>query len=609
MKNPRSEARPQPAQVEAIERCLHRGDLEGAHARLARLQADFPNFKPLKRLAYEIAWQSDDPMRATLAAWEWCQASPNSAQAFDALVDSSSIEFPYLYLHAADRLIALDEDFDADLPALRAALLSELSEEEGRCVDLSRVFLGCGKVAEAAALVERITHPAAQNNFAQALFGQGKVAQAEAVWASVLEMAPADFFALQHLLTMRLWLGGRAAALPLADRLLALPPQKIDDACGQLDGAILLDLLEHAEAAYLATLNTPWYLEDSEYDRPADEHFHLAGALIAWRQGRHDEAVARLDNISDESGDIAALRSQCIFTRISADTPDWSIGQLSQWWPIAHIIALQPKKFARDSELFERWQVPMPQPDYLVAVALNGGLGARTLAIAALQFQAQAATDAQAAARQALVSLLGLPCGPDSVRGDLHHWLSKNGLLEKGMPVSLLVGGKITEVHPLDITIHTDAMVEETVLSAADHKTYGETLDLIHQGQHAKAQHLMEKLLVRYPDYPRVLTGAATLREANGEAIEQWAPLIRRAAEVAPDYFFARAGLIKLLAKEGKLDEARAQLAPLLELKEMHSSEWRSLILTQIELAKADGDLPALMRLNEMLRDCIERFG
>ena len=48
---------------------------------------------------------------------------------------------------------------------------------------------------------------------------------------------------------------------------------------------------------------------------------------------------------------------------------------------------------------------------------------------------------------------------------------------------------------------------------------------------------------------------------------------------------------------------------PLLEATEMHSSEWRSLILAQIALAKADGDLPALIRLNEMLRDCLERFG
>lgn len=193
MKKSRTEARPQPGQVEAIERCLDRGDLDGARERLPRLQAAFPNFKPLKRLAYEIAWQSGDPMRAALAAWEWCQASPNSTQAFDALADSSSIDFPYLFLHAADRLIALGEDFDADLPALRAALSSELSEEEGRRLDLSVVFLGCGKVVEAAALVETIRHPSAQNNLGQALFGQGKVAQAEAIWASVLEMAPTDF--------------------------------------------------------------------------------------------------------------------------------------------------------------------------------------------------------------------------------------------------------------------------------------------------------------------------------------------------------------------------------------------------------------------------------
>jgi len=119
----------------------------------------------------------------------------------------------------------------------------------------------------------------------------------------------------------------------------------------------------------------------------------------------------------------------------------------------------------------------------------------------------------------------------------------------------------------------------------------------------------MEKLLPRYPDYPRVLTAVAVLREAGGEPIEQWAPLIRRATEIDPDYFFARTALVKLLAAEGKVDEARALLAPLLELKEMHSSEWRSLILAQLHLAKANADLPAITRLNAMLHDCNERFG
>ena len=107
MKKLRSEARPQPGQLEAIERCLDRGDLEGARARLPRLQAAFPDFKPLKSLAYEIVWQSGDPMRAVLAAWEWCQASPNSIQACDALADSSSLDFHTYHILCGFRFTSL----------------------------------------------------------------------------------------------------------------------------------------------------------------------------------------------------------------------------------------------------------------------------------------------------------------------------------------------------------------------------------------------------------------------------------------------------------------------------------------------------------------------
>lgn len=335
----------------------------------------------------------------------------------------------------------------------------------------------------------------------------------------------------------------------------------------------------------------------------------MSGALVAWRQERHEVAVSRLDIISDDSEDIANLRTQCTFFRMTANTPDWTIGQLTQWWPIAHILSLHPEKLTKDGELFTLWQVPMPHPDYLLAVALNGGKAARSLAIAALQFQAQSAEFDQSAALLAMIELLNLPCGPDAVRSALHRWLIETGLLEKDAPVLLHVGGKSTEARPLELTIHAEAMEEETVLDAADQRIYGEAMDLINRGQSAKAQQLMEKLLPRYPDYPRVLTAVAVLREAGGEPIDQWAPLIRRAAEIDPDYFFARTGLVKLLAAEGKVAEASALLAPLLELKEMHSSEWRSLILAQIQLAKANADLPALTRLNAMLRDCIERFG
>ena len=58
-----------------------------------------------------------------------------------------------------------------------------------------------------------------------------------------------------------------------------------------------------------------------------------------------------------------------------------------------------------------------------------------------------------------------------------------------------------------------------------------------------------------------------------------------------------------------KQEEARTELKPLLELKEIHSSEWRALIMAQIAIAKAEADFPALTRLSAELRDCQKRFG
>ena len=39
-------------------------------------------------------------------------------------------------------------------------------------------------------------------------------------------------------------------------------------------------------------------------------------------------------------------------------------------------------------------------------------------------------------------------------------------------------------------------------------------------------------------------------------------------------------------------NEARDQIAPLVDMKEMHGSEWRSLLLSQIEFSRAADDLP-----------------
>ena len=607
MKRQKSQDRPQAAQIDAIERCLKNGEFAAANQRLTRLQAAFPDFKPLHRLAYDVAWQSGNDLRAGLAAWQWCAASPNSVPAFEALGESSVADFPYLFLHTAERLKALGQGFATDVEALRAELTAELTEDEGKRMDLCRLFLANEKTAEARAFVADIHLPAAQNNVAQSYFAEGKIEQAEAIWSSILELAADNAFTLERLFVTRLWLAGKVAAQVFADRLLALAPANPDDTCRQLDMALMTGQPERADAIYRAAGEAASLIDIGVGD--SRRHLHRSGALAAWRLEHHDEALTRLGRIDEDGEELFELRTQLMLCRITEETPEWGIGDLSQWWPIARVRSLHRDKFTRDDQFFERWQVTMPQPDYLAAVAVNGEKTARTLAIAALRYLARGASERRAAAGKALIALLALPCGPDAVRGDLHRWLVENDLVAEDAAVSLLVGGKVTEARSLNLTIHADAMEEESVLSAADQRTYEKVLDLVHAQQIAKALRLIEELLPRYPDYARVLTTVATLREAAGQPIEAWAPLIRHAAAVAPDYFFARTGLVKLLVNEGKLDEAREQLTPLLDLTEMHSSEWRALLVAQIAMARAAGDLPGVARLNAMLRDCQERFG
>ena len=607
----KSEDRPQSAQIDAILRCLKQNELHDAMQRLLRLQKLYPNFKPLKRLDYEIAHQSGNNLRAVFCAWLWCEASPNSTQAFEALAESSLPEFPFLYLHAIDRLIAQGEPFNEEHETLRTELTQIISEEHGRSMELCRVFLGNERTAEARAFVESIPLPAAQNNVAQSYFAEGKIELAESTWASILKENPEDFFALERVFAMQLWLSGKIAAQEFADRLFALEPSSLDDVCRQLDVAITLDHMDRADTIYLATLEAPWFLTDEpgELNTLANKPLHMAGALIAWRLERQSEALARLNKIEDDSEAFVDLRSQLMFSSLSGDTPNWEVGHVSQWWPIIYIRSLHPEKFTTDEELFEHWQITIPHPDYLFSIALSGTKPTRTLAISGLQHLAVHESNVQDAARQALISLLALPCGTDSIRQALHRWMIENKLLDKDASISLLVGGNVSKVSQIQLTIHDEQMEEETVLNEADHRIYDEAMNLIAARKNAKARQLMETLFLRYPDYPRIMTCLATLREAEGEPFENWALLVRRAAEIAPDYFFARTGLIKLLSKEGRLEEARAELKPLLALTEMHSSEWRALIMAQLEIAKAEADFPALTRLTEMLRDCQERFG
>jgi tetratricopeptide (TPR) repeat protein len=601
-----SAPRPQPAQIQAIERCIERGELDKANERLLRLQAAFPDFRQLKRMAFEIALDRGYVPGMVAAAWDWCEASSNSAMAFSALLDFSiQGGYPYLSHHAAERLRALGESVPDEVAVARESSMDTLGEEEGRRLDLARVFMLTRRFKEARVLVETIAHPVAQNNFAQILFSEGDIEQAAEILESVLAKNPDNNFALYRLATLRMWLSGKVPAADLNERLQATVPTTLDELCHQMESALFFDQAARADEIYRLAPDFPWYGENGKYDPKTSNTIRYLGAMAAWRLDNHPEALRRIRGIGENNDEYGKIRAQCFLADVEGDTPDWMLCNPSQWWPIPWILS---KKIEDETELFDNWQKQMPVPhfDYLVAVAMNSGEKAQPLALSMLRYLANG--DLREEARQALLALLRLPCGPDSVRNKLHGMMIEEGLLDDKTPVKIFTLGRLIEMRPLTITIINAPMGEETVLSAADAKRY-ERVNRLANDDLPRALEIMEDLLSRYPDYPRILTAAASLRRGNGEPLERWAPLVRHAAEIEPDYLFSRVCMIQLLVAENRIEEARESLKPLMDLKEMHSSEWRAILIAQIRLAQATGDFAAVARLLTMLKDFDRSMG
>ena len=339
------------------------------------------------------------------------------------------------------------------------------------------------------------------------------------------------------------------------------------------------------------------------------EKIILAGVFIAWRQGNADEAMRRLDQKDNGSEMLHGLYMQCMLARMKADVPDFAFGESGQWWPVEALRPLLAKNPDTDEALCRHWPVSLPHVDYLLALAACAEKKNNTLTYPLLRHLALGDGAQREAARAGLIGLLRQPCGPDAGRNELHLWLCQQGVVESEVPQTVWISGKLSEIRQLDITIRSDAMEEDTVLSPKHQKIYERIVGLVGEGHNAKALQLAEALYQDYPDHPRAQILLATLREAEKQPLAAWVPLVRRAFDLDPDYFFARTAMSKLLVAEGRLDAAREMLRPLSDIREMHVTEWRALLVAQLAIARAEDDMPTIIRLNGMLRDCAENMG
>jgi len=563
---------PSSAQLVAVRRLAHAGQAAPARERLAALRAAFPGHKPLLGLAWEIEDMAGEPMQAVARAYEWHQASPGSRAALEALHDS------------ADRagLIALQISAYRALQALGGATTvpplpefvktdDSLSHELAEALELGRMHLHDHNLPAAVATLRRVDHPAARNNLAVALFASGDVAAArsiaEANWQDVGPGEPPNLFALERALRWRCWAEGMDRCVGFASLVRQATPDRADQAIAQV-----------------ATLR---FLGDA---RAARQAWKEAARAPYWTPG-------------DAARDL--------FDTLGNPDAEWPGGS-PQWFPSTwlNVLAGLAGKARRNrlDETQTRIDAHLDtcdaHADYLARAIELGDAATRELARQVLKRRARRG---DAAALATLERGLRHPAGTDTERSNLLAWLVEHGLKKSHEPSEVWQGGRLQRVKYGHLKIHGEPL-------PSPFPPPGDALNLqlikaTHRGDLREALALAERLRGMYPDRPTPLAHLAAIKEALKYPDAEVTDLYHRAHALDPDYLFARCGLARRLAAQGRQEEARALLDGLLEQRqEMHYSEYRTLLQTQRALALADGEREAVQATDAALAELEKQF-
>ena len=552
---------PNPEQVAAIRRLIDSGNDTEAKRRLEAMRKSFPAFKPLYALAWEVEDVLGSPSLATARALEWQRASPNSRAALEAVCQSArSAGLNMLYARALNRLRVLDGEAEVVIPPYLDNPLGAILPEQAEAVDLSRMHMDDGKPAAAIAVLQGVDHPSARNNLARALFADGQVPPALAVAEANWQASPHNLFALDCVVRWRCWLRGMDACLGLKAPLLHTVPLRMEDAAAQMQALRFL----------------------------GDE-----------------EAVATVSNRTKQADfwNRAPLAVRSEFNQLCSAEAGWAGDTVALFplrWLNAHHNLLKQRANFSEQEIEQRGAAIDAtcdaHPDYLVR-AMQMGNELSTIVAATVLIRR--AKNADAAALGALTGLLASGDGPDSARKSVLRWMTEEGLAGQDVPVDIWLNGGLQTVRSHGMEISGEPL--PSPFPPDGEELYDRMLAAMRRKDWSHALDIGMQLHRMYPHVPSPLSNMAAVKEAQGQPLAEIMALYRQAHALNPDYLFARCGLARCLAAEGKVDEAREMLANLMQRTKFHVSEARTFLRTQRAMAEAAGDGETARNLDQAI--------
>lgn len=599
-KKPAAKAKPDPAQLKAIERLLAREDYQAAVRRTRPLVQRFPNHGGLRRSLVEALQAAEGPSAAGLAAFDWAEQRRNSLNAQETLLYyAAELYLPALAGRTARQVQELGGNVPGTVPD--PTDLTELSHDTlgpGASVeDLERFEIGQLHLAGqdlpgALRWLDDMEQPPARNNRAVALFHLQRVDEALAAFMDVWHQQAENLFALSWAIQLRLYRGDESGALGLCTPLAAGVPIRLDHALPQLQVLLLMQQNEPALEVFRTALDSDW--EDAATGRAGALLRHY-GACAACRLGQHSEARRLWREALDLDSDLHLAQANLNELESDAEPPALPQALAVQTLLPVRVMSIL-SNIKKDTEL----DAADASNAYLEAAYSSGDEVMRALASLPLKFRAgQGDTDAVLR----LKAFARLPIGSKFERFGYLKFLHEQDLVPAEEPMEVWGGDRLTEVKLLSTNV--DREPASSGLPMDLDALLSQSIELMQEARIDEAEPLLKRVLERVPGHPIATSNLAALRQMQGRHQEVRA-LLRQVAAEHPDYLYGRCNLARLLILDGEFEQAQNLLHGLAERERIHVSDLFTLYGTLAMLNMAKGDAAAAQRFLASLESLIE---